>query len=463
MRLRVLLVILAVLVAVLAVRPVFLRSDQRPIGLPVDVLVVGGSPAGVAASLAAARQGMIVVLVEPRPFLGTVMTGAMLNMVDLSRRSDTGGHLIKGIFFEAYSRFGGITFDPRKVRDVFRTMVDAEPGITLMLKTELVRPLVEDGRVIGAVVRAHEGEETTIHAVITVDATDDGDLAAAAGVPFLYGREGSGIDRRAMPATLLFRVEGVDWREIVRYAYAHRREKQPSGAYSGYAWGFTLAMRDYKAEDPRLSAHDLNIGKMADGTVWIHSLQIRDVDGTSRASRIDAYERAKREIPHLVEYLRANAPGFERAKLVEVAPELYIRETRHLQGLYTLTARDIVTSTRFWDRIGAASYPVDLHQYTKGERYPYRPVRREYTIPLRSLITAKVDGLFVASRAFSATYQAAGSARVIPTTMAIGEGVGAAAAVAIQRKVTPHRLAERRDLLREIQQRLIRAGAVIDF
>lgn len=462
MRLRVVLLVLAAVGAIVVLQPVFLRSDRRPPRLPADVLVVGGSPAGVAAAIAASRQGMVVVLVESRPFLGTVMTGAMLNMVDLNRLRD-GRHLIKGIFLEIYRNIGGTTFDPRSVRAILRAKVEAEPGITLMLSADAVRPLVEDGRVAGALVRTQDGHVTAIRATVTIDATDDGDLAVAAGVPFTYGRESSGIDRRAMPATLMFRLADLDWPQIVRHAYAQRRGRQPSGAFSGYAWGFRQELRDYKTEDPRLSAHDLNIGRLPDGTVLINSLQIHDVDGTSRVSRLDGYERAAREIPRLVAYLREHAPGFEQARVVELAPELYVRETRHLRGLYTLTAKDILARTRFWDRIGAASYPVDLHQYTKGERYPYRVARTEYTIPLRSLVAARVDGLFIASRAFSATYQAAGSARVVPTTMAMGEGVGVAAAVAIQRGVTPHRLVERRDLVTEVQERLVRAGALIEF
>ncbi len=426
------------------------------------MLVVGGSPAGVAAALAAARQGMVVVLVESRPFLGTVMTGAMLNMVDVSR-SPNRENLIQGIFLEIYREIGGITFDPRRVRTILRNKVEAEPGIVSLLGTEYTDPIIVEGRARGALVRLPDQATAPIHAAVTVDATDDGDLAAAAGVPFTYGRESSGLDRRAMPATLMYRVAGVDWPEIVRYAHAHRRGRQPSGAFNGYAWGFREAMRGYHPADARLSAHDLNIGKLPDGTVLINSLQIHDVNGTDPSSRADGYARAAQEIPNKVSYLRANAPGFAGARLVEMAPELYIRETRHLAGLYRLTGKDILERTRFWDRIGAASYPIDLHQYVKGEQYPYRPARREYTIPLRSLITAKVDGLFMASRAFSATFQAAGSARVIPTTMAMGEGAGVAAAVAVARGVTPHQLAQRQDLVREVQQRLVRAGARIDY
>jgi hypothetical protein len=454
--------VVVAIVALVALRPIFLRSDVRPTNLRVDVLVVGGSAAGVAAAVAAARQGAIVVLAESRPFLGTVLTGAMLNMIDVSR-TPSGAPMIKGIYYELERQIGGLTFDPLRVREILRSMIEAEPGITLYLSTTLERPLVTGGRITGAILRTEDGQTIAVGAAVTVDATDDGDLAAAAGVPFNFGRQSSGIDSRTMPATLMFRVADLDWPTIRRYAWAHRRQRQPSGATSGYAWGFKEPMSNYRAADASLSAHDLNIGRIPDGSAWINSLQVHNVDGTNAASRQEAYERARREIPNLVAYLRESAAGFGNARLVEVAPELYIRETRHLRGLYTLTAKDIANRTRFWDRIGAASYPVDLHQYKAGEQYPYKPVRREYTIPLRSLIAYKVDGLLIASRAFSATYQAAGSARVVPTTMAMGEAAGVAAAVAAARRLTPHRLNERRDLVADVQQRLVRSGALIDF
>src|SRR3990172_6134110 len=305
MRLRILALVAVLAAAMVAARPLFVRSDQAPGGLRADVLVMGGSPAGVVAAIAAARQGMIVVLVEPRAFLGTVMTSAMLKMVDVSRGRD-GASLIKGVFMEFYNRAGGISFDPREVRKVFKNMIDGEPDIKLMLNTHLARPLLEDTRLVGAEVRTADGQIVAIRASVTIDATDDGDLAAPGGVPFAFVREESGIDRRTMPATMMFRMADVDWKTVVRVAYAFRKGKQPSGAFRGYAWGFSPFMRDYVPDDPTLSAHDLNIGRLPDESVLINSLQIHDIDGTKPEARMAAYERAKREMPRLGAYLRSN-------------------------------------------------------------------------------------------------------------------------------------------------------------
>lgn len=425
-----------------------------------DVLVLGGSPAGVAAALAAARQGHSVILVEPRRYLGTVLTGAMLNTWDLNfgtQREST----VRGIFGEIHGALRGLTFDPMTARALFLEKVQAEPRITLYLETRILRPVLGGDAVVGAVIQ-NASAPRGINAKVTIDATEDADVAAAAGVEYTLGRETSGIDRAMQPATLMFRLRDLDWPALVRYIVEEEKPLHRGGVNQGYVWGLGTIVRHFRSEDPGIRAYDLNIGRQPDGTVWINSIQIFDVDGTSEVSRRDAYARAKLAVPSFVEFLKANVPGFERAVLVQVASQLYIRETRHIRGMYVLTALDVQSARRFWDRIAVASYPIDLHPYHPDEFNPFRPVRRVYTIPLRSLIPEKIDGLLVASRSFSATYQAAGSARIVPTTIAMGEAAGVAATVCVDRHVTPHGLIQQLSLVALVQERLQRAGARIN-
>jgi len=436
-------------------RPLTAQEIER-----TDVLVLGGSPAGFAAAIAAARQGREVVLVEPRPFLGTVLTGAMLNMWDLNlgpQHQST----VKGIFGEFFQALRGMTFDPMTARTLLREKVRAEPRITLYLQTKILQPIVSQRGVIGAVIQNTSGTHG-VRATVTIDATDDADIAAAAGVDYTVGRETSGIDRAMQPATLMFRLRDVDWPVLVRYIVEKEKPLRRGGVNQGLVWGLGRIVRTYRSDDPGIRAYDMNIGRLPDKTVWINSLQIFDVDGTSEASRRDSYARAKLAVPAFVEFLRAQVPGFEHATLVEVAPQLYIRETRHIRGLYTLTALDVQNGRRFWDRIAVASYPMDIHPYRPDEFNPLRAVRRVYSIPLRSLIPEKLDGMFVASRALSATYQAAGSARIVPTTMAVGEAAGVAASVCVERKVSPHGLVTHMSFVELVQERLQRAGARVN-
>jgi len=425
-----------------------------------DVLVLGGSPAGVAAALAAARQGRTVILVESRPYLGTVLTGAMLNVWDLN----WGSHhesTTRGIFGEFFQTLRGLSFDPMAARAMFKEKVAAESRITLYTETRVLRPVLGGAGIIGAVLQNATGTRG-VRAPVIIDATDDADFAAAAGVEYTLGRETSGIDRAMQPATLMFRVRDVDWTELVRYIVEKEKPLRRGGVNQGYIWGLGTIARQYRSDDPGVRAYDLNIGRLPDGSMWVNSLQIFDVDGTNEASRRDAYARAKLTVPSFIEFLRARVPGFEHATLVQVAPQLYVRETRHIRGLYTLTALDVQNARRFWDRITVASYPIDLHPYRPDEFNPFRPVRRVYTIPLRSLIPEKLDGILVASRSFSATYQAAGSARIVATTIALGEAAGVAASVCIEQKVSPHALIQQYGLVALVQQRLQRAGARIN-
>ena len=85
-----------------------------------------------------------------------------------------------------------------------------------------------------------------------------------------------------------------------------------------------------------LRLRGLNLGKQDDGTVLVNALLIYGVDGLNRESIQKGMELAKSELPRIVEFFNKNIPGFENAELDGTASELYIRETRHIKGYYTL-------------------------------------------------------------------------------------------------------------------------------
>lgn len=427
----------------------------------VPVLVVGGTPAGVAAAVSAARLGARVMLIEARPYLGGDLTGAMLNMFDMDY-APGGIHLARGIFMEIYQQLG-LTFDVELAKHVFLQEVRRESRVTLRL---LVRPLdvvMQGSQITGVVVedlQTHEHQTICVKRI--VDATDDADIAAMAGVPYLMGRQGSGIDRAMMAATLVFELDGINWREVVAYVTSRPGPRGlRGGIYHGNAWGYSEIMRGYRPTTPGVGIYDLNIGRQNARTVLVNGLLIYGVDGTDPGSVADAMERAREEMPALIAYLRARAPGFEHAEMIRTADYLYIRETRHVRGLYTLTVHDIVNSRVFWDAIGVASYPIDLHPYRPGELNPYAANRYVYTIPLRALVPNRVDNLLVASRAISASYEAAGSARVAPTTMEEGQAAGVAAVISIRARVTLQQFTEAPPLVHELQETLYTQGAYL--
>ena len=425
------------------------------------VLVVGGTPAGVAAAISAARLGSPVILTEARPYLGGDLTGAMLNMFDMNF-GPNGLNLSQGIFSEIYRQLG-VTFDVELAKHVFLQAVRRESLISLRLLTRPVQVVVQ-GRRLLAVVTDVQGvhERDTICAQRIVDATDDADIAAMAGVPYTLGREGSGVDRAMQAATLVFELGGVNWHDVLGYITAYQgRRGTRGGIYRGNVWGYGEILRGYHPTQPGIGIYDLNIGRQNDTSVLINGLLVYGVDGTDPGSVADAMQRAKAELPRLIEFLRARAPGFANADLVRTADYLYIRETRHIRGLYLLTAQDIVDSRVFWDAVGVASYPIDLHPYHPGELNPWSAHRYVYTIPLRALVPHGIDNMLVASRSISASYEAAGSARVVPTTMEEGQAAGAAAVLSIENKELIRRFVDQPSMVHELQTTLQAQGAYL--
>ncbi|MDR7554416.1 MAG: FAD-dependent oxidoreductase [Armatimonadota bacterium] len=441
-------------------------APTTPAMLPVervDVLVVGGTPGGVAAAVAAARAGASVLLVEPADRLGGILTYAWLTTFDLSL-GPNGEPLVRGIFLEVLDALG-ISFDPEAAPRVLGRLLARHPGARASLATSVAGVHVVQGRITAVDLVARPWRRATrILPRHVVDATDDGDVAAAAGVPFEVGRAGyQGGERWMQAATLIFRVAGVDW-ERLRTDIAARTDDGDSvtwGVAERTAWGYPDVAADYRPGHPRVVLYPLNLARHSDGTVLINALNVTEVDGLDPASVAAGLQIARDELPRLVAYLRASVPGFEAARLVDHAPALYVRETRHVAGLYTLTADDIRTERVFDDRIAVASYPIDLHPYHANWRNPFLPVARVYTIPFRAIVPLGVENLLVASRAFSATSEAHGSARVVPTVMALGQAAGVAAALCAQHACTPHAVAATPALMRQVQLSLVAQGAYL--
>lgn len=429
--------------------------------IAVDVLVVGGSPAGLAAAAGAARAGARVQVVESRPKVGGPITWAWLTTFDMNLSTE-GIHLTRGVFSDYY-RLLGLSFDLEEATEKLKWAVYRELLVNVTENAPLIRPLLDRDRVIGAEFHDRGFDRPLIvRAKVTIDATDDADLAAAAGVPYVLGRAGPDGQRWMQPATLIFRLSGVQWEELTAAIMRQRDGDRVLWGVNGKAaWGFWEAMRGYTPTHPDAGVLGLNLALQRDGSVLVNTLQIFRVDGTVPASPAEGMATARRELPSLVQFMRAMIPGMAQAELADHAPELYVRETRHIEGAQTLTVSDILRERVFWDRIAVASYPIDIHPYSPTWVSPHPPVRHVYTIPIKTLIPRTGDGLLVASRSFSATSEAAGSARVIPTTMALGQAAGVAAALCAKEGCALQMLTRTPALVKRVQQTLLSQGAYL--
>ncbi|AQS60339.1 FAD-dependent oxidoreductase [Desulforamulus ferrireducens] len=476
-----------------------------------EVVVVGGDPEGVAAAVAAARSGVKTLLVDTRPVLGGLMTQGWLNSLDMNYGP---GRVIlnKGIFQEFFNQIEGDSFDVTTAANVFHQMVNSEPNLDVLINAQAifpmvngeVKPLVSPGQsvavnqvaqsyqgipddikalndqkevkeksaeeeseenepkepvVTGIRVALAGGQTMDISAARVIDATQDADIAVAAGVPFTYGQEDYGRGDKIMAVTLVFKLDGVskaDWLKMM--LYLNTSGKPQTGANLVSAWGFGDHMKGYKSNVPEVAMRGLNIGRQNDGTILINALQVFGIDGLKLSDRQRARELAMKELPHIVSYINDNIPGFSNAYLVDTAPELYVRETRHIEGLYRLTVDDVLENRDFPDRIAFGSYPIDIQATDPDFRGNVIGVPTQYAIPFRCIVPQKVENLLVVGRAASFDSLPHGSARVIPIGMATGQAAGVAAALSLQTNSDFKSMAKNTYLIGQLQQRLINQG-----
>ncbi len=410
-----------------------------------DVLVVGSEPEGVMAAVAAAETGARTVLVTRDARVGGLFVLGELNMLDL--RGET--RLQRGLFERWWTRVGGHSaFDVARAENVFSEML-AEAGVMVRLETGSLEPLVQSGRVIG--MRSDAG---TLYAEQVIDATADGDLAAAAGVPFTLGFSSLGLEER-MADTLIFRLHGVNWQELaldIRArgpTYAQIDARAAWGAFGGYPAA-------YPAQQPGVRLRGLNLGRQDDGSVLVNALLLYGPYG--RQER--ALARGRLELPHIVRYLRG-LPGLGGATLAGSAEQLYVRESRHFATRCRLTVDDVLDNRVTGDAVAAGGYPLDVQTLTPEDNGYVYGVPEVYGLRLCVSLPQHLDNLWIVGKTAGYDPLAASSARVVPLGMALGEAVGVAAATSSAAGIGAHAFAENPSHLQALRTLLEARGAYL--
>ena len=427
-----------------------------------DVLVVGGTPAGVAAAVSAARRGETVTLVSGSGALGGILTGAEMDQWDLNV-TPAGKPVQAGLFTEIYDTLGD-AFEPATAEHFFATLIANEPRIAVRYDQVPLGITVSEStdgrRVDGVMFRdLHKNDAVVVHAPVVVDATDDGDIGAMAGARFDLGRQDTGLGTAMQAVTEMFTLTGVDWTATQR-TYDPRKFGA-GGTTVRTAWGYSKLLKEYRPLRGDIVVRDLNLGRMLDGSVTVNAIDVVGIDGLNPAQVEDAKQQTMHEAPHLVAYLRSRVPGFAQARVGRFAPQVYVRETRHLAGYERLTAFDIWLGRIPADSIGLASYPLDTHPVTANDHPAFAATRHIYGIPLGALLPKGFANLILASPAISATYLAAGSARTIPTTIEEGEAAGAAAALVDRDHLDFEELITSPERVAALREDLVQNGALV--
>lgn len=432
-----------------------------------DVIVVGSDPEGIAAALSAARNGMKTLLLSKDSTPGGLYTLGALNFIDVPETRD-GTLLVGGIYEEFVNAVGGSGFDIVNAANVFNDMLTAEDNLTVRYGAKFQEPVMNGNTITGVTVLEEGDMLVTYNAPYIIDATQDGDVAAAAGAPYTYAGEDIGERDREMGVTLVFRVSGVNWDSMCRYLTIKRgigeifNKSTSMGVSGNTAWGFSDEGYAYEPSDEAMRLRGFNMAKQDNGDVLVNALLIFDVDPLDEASREEGIARAKAELENIIPYLQDEFWGFDDCELAGTAEDLYVRESRHITCEYNLTIDDVLENRDQDDRIAVTSYPVDV-QPTKTQTYgTVVGYPDQYAVGYKSLVPQDVDGLLVVGRAAGYTSLAAGSARIVPTGMACGEAAGVAVAVAKAQSATPRDLVDDDAAIAEIQEKLTAQGAKLD-
>jgi hypothetical protein len=393
--------------------------------MQADVIVYGATPGGFCAAVAAAREGVSVILLEPTGHVGGVNTGGL----SFSDSNQTVRSTLRGLFEEWHSRIEkdyrdrGVklpyqvivkdqaywTYEPHVAARVTNAML-AEAGVKVM--TRRVLKLVEkDGSRIMRI-RTSDGD---FSAATFIDGTYEGDLMAAAGVAWTIGREGrgefgeslagkqypkpsmaiSGLGSSGAPLPLITAMDAGPEADgdsnVMVYSFRLCVTKNPENRVpfprpANYDGSRFEVVRRYFAQQKRpqvpwdfypLPGHkfdanngigkQFSMGLVGGGNSW------SDADEAERAKIWESHKQYTLEMYHFLsndpavpaeireEYAQIGLCRDEFAEYGHWSPQLYVREGRRMIGEYVLSQKDIREDPRKEDAIVVSSFPIDSH------------------------------------------------------------------------------------------------------
>lgn len=423
--------------------------------LQAELLIVGGGLAGVCAALAAARDGLDVVLIQDRPVLGGNASsevrlwanGATSHMGNNNRWAREGG--IMGEIMEE-NLWRNKEGNPVLFDMVLLDIVQAQPGVTLLLNT-VVTDIEKSGRRLLSVQAFNAINQTRYQVSATqfIDASGDGVLGYLAGAAHRVGAESvEEFGEKMAPGENFGHKLGHSI-----YFYTKRTAQPVRFVAPSFALKEITAIPRYKRLSSELNGCDL---------WWL--------EWGGRLDTVHESETIKWELWKIVwgvwDYIKNSGefPDADNLTIEWVGLIPGKRESRRFLGETMLCQQDIIEQRDHYDAVAYGGWSIDLHPadgvYSEHDGCRQFHSKGTYTIPFRALYSQSLDNLLLTGRLISATHVAFGSARVMCTCGVLGEVVGRAAALCQQQQITPAELAQP-ERVGQLQQHLLRQGAFI--
>ncbi|HEX5508187.1 MAG TPA: FAD-dependent oxidoreductase [Pseudolabrys sp.] len=446
----------------MAARLAYVEEPARkvPVSGDYEVVVLGGGPAGIVAAASAARQGRKTLLIERYGFLGGMGTAAgVTNFCGL--HANVHGDIrqvVHGIADGLLARIdhlGGLNAPHLVLGKTYAQAYDTaaykcaaddlllSSGVDVQFHALAAGVLMESETTIKALLIETKSGRSAILGRVFIDCSGDGDLAAFAGAGFEQGDE----DGNTLYPTMMFRVNGVD----------------PNVA--GEAWrSIPALMETAERRGMRFPRKGAIVRPQKHSVEWrVNVTQVktangRAIDGTDALELSFGEIEGRKQALAFFEFLRHEVPGFGSAYIVDIPPQLGVRETRRITGRYQLTADDVLSCASFPDTIGVNGWPIENHKAGDVEwRWPEIPASRGFNhLPYRMLTPPDFRNLLVAGRCASMTHEGQSAARVSGGCFVMGQAAGTAAHLAIADNAACVDIA-----VDKLQERLARDGAYL--
>lgn len=473
-----------------------------------DLVVFSATPAGIMASVHAARKGHTVALVEPTGRIGGLTTSGLSYTDFRTQEAVTGGFReymdrVLAYYTRKYGAdspqvrdcFFGALAEPHVSLHVFNEMLREQPRIKLMTGSSLEGVAAGGGeeKTIQSIAVRHPSGVTDLEATIFIDASYEGDLAAAAGAPYRVGRESTREFGERLAGHIFFKdgrilqgSTGLGDQRVQSYNFRIIMTRRPDLRVmppkpQGYDRSMFLRLLGHLQSGAikRVFSEDrsgiLRVQTIPNGKADINDIKNAPVrlslpgsnddypegDATVRQRIVDDHKRYNQGLlyflqndPEVPPRIRAEAlewglPRDEFESTGHFPPRLYIREARRILGRYvfheqdTFTAPGSVRAPLHTDSIAIGDYTLNCHG--EQEPGPLHPTVTEgdfafstqpFQIPYGVILPRKVANLIVAV-AVSATHVGFSAIRLEPTWSALGHAAGLAAHLAITGRTAP--------------------------
>lgn len=388
-----------------------------------DIIVIGGTPAGVAASIAAARANKTVLIIEQSPCLGGVLSSGVLRLDDKYVESNSGVMEEFRKRVKAYHRTEmaedplvkqhikrnpqlpwnvaeGRAWEPHTAARIYAEMTAEHKSVSKRFNEVAVDVIMEGRQITGVITRERDnqgnlGPQHSYAAKVIIDATYEADLAEFAKIPYRIGREARSEEEphaghiytnyfrrvpKTLPATILPESTGeADHRsQAFTYRITAKDYGRPDHAYrlAGPPPGYNPAMYSWNANTKPIIPNEkfdlLGINWGGDlvgyGTRWV----LADWKERVEIEKIYRYH----DLGYLY-YIQTQGgspnvglPNDEFHDNGNFPYRIYVRQGRRIEGLYTLTESDLHKDLRgdgfrgplLPDSIAIGIYGIDAHR-----------------------------------------------------------------------------------------------------